>query len=215
MTSGKYKITAERGKEYFPQTKSVNVGSEPVKLVISLKRWINMAQLGWYSGDTHVHRTLEELPNVQLAEDLNVSFPLLYWVTKAFQPPSTYPLERIEIVVNGHVAKTVKARNPDKSGSLGAYSCRINENIDVATSLWIAIRCFERRPDGRSRFAHTAPFHVEVKGRPLQARKAEVDFLIKRMQKQIERNEGVLPEKALDEYRQALEIYQTIARSAK
>jgi len=122
---------------------------------------------------------------------------------------STYPLERIEIVVNGHVAKTVKARNPDKSGPLGAYSSRINENINVVTSSWIAIRCFERRPDGRSRFAHTAPFHVEVKGRPLQAPKAEVDFLIKRMQKQIERNEGVLPEKALDEYRQALEIYQT------
>jgi hypothetical protein len=122
---------------------------------------------------------------------------------------STYPLERIEIVVNGHVAKTVKARNPDKSGPLGAYSSRINENIDVATSSWIAIRCFERRPDGRSRFAHTAPFHVEVKGKPLQVRKAEVNFLIKRMQKQIERNEGVLPEKALDEYRQALEIYQT------
>ena len=456
LPSGKYKITAERGKEYFPQTKSVNVGTEPVRLVISLKRWINMAQLGWYSGDTHVHRTLEELPNVQLAEDLNVSFPLLYWVTKAFQPPSTgdksinqkiqprlividkthviyplnteyeifsvplgmaksinrkshtlgaffilnhktvfqkgvppvtpigqiareenalleldkhnwpwsmmlvpvmnidlfelannhiwrtefafskfgeappefmevetnskgftelgwieygfknyyallncgfrlrptagtasgvhpvplgfgrvyvklksgfdydrwiqglnegrsfvttgpmllvrinsfdpghifrqsaedtatysvvgtaqsiYPLERIEIVVNGLIAKTAEARNIQMPS--GAYFSRINENIDVATSSWIAIRCFERRPDGRSRFAHTAPFHVEFKGRPLQARKAEVDFLIKRMQKEIERNEGVLPEKALDEYRQALEIYQTIARSAK
>ena len=448
LSSGKYKITVERGKEYFPQIKSVNIGSEPVKLVIPLKRWIDMAEIGWYSGDTHVHRTLEELPNVQLAEDLNVSFPLLYWVTNAFQPPSTgnksinqkiqprlividkthviyplnteyeifsvngknhtlgaffvlnhksvlqegvppvvsiaeknrlegglleldkhnwpwsmmlvpimnidlfelannhlwrtefafsqfgeappefmevdtdmkgftergwieygfnnyyallncgfhlrptagtasgvhpvplgfgrvyvklksgfdydmwiqglneghsfvttgpmlfvtinsfdpgyvfrqstentatysvlgtaksiYPLECIEIVVNGLVAKTVEAENVEMPS--GAYSNRINENINVVTSSWIAIRCFERRTDGRFRFAHTGPFHVKVEGRPLQARKAEVDFLIRRMQKQIDRNEGVLPEEALNEYHQALEIYQKIAQSAK
>ena len=448
LPSGKYKITVERGKEYFPQIKSVNIGSESVKLVIPLKRWIDMAELGWYSGDTHVHRTLEELPNVQLAEDLNVSFPLLYWVTKAFQPPSTgdksinrkiqpslividkthviyplnteyeifsvngknhtlgaffvlnhksvlqegvppvvsiaeksrqegglleldkhnwpwsmmlvpimnidlfelannhlwrtefafsqfgeappefmevetdmkgftergwieygfnnyyvllncgfnlrptagtasgvhpvplgfgrvyvkiesgfdydmwiqglneghsfittgpmlfvtinsfdpghvfcqsaentatysvvgtaksiYPLECIEIVVNGRVAKTVETENVEMPS--GAYSSRVNENINVVTSSWIAIRCFERRTDGRFRFAHTSPFHVRVEGKPLQARKAEADFLIRRIQKQIDHNEGVLPEEALNEYHQALEIFQKIAQSAK
>ncbi|MHC4890876.1 MAG: CehA/McbA family metallohydrolase [Planctomycetota bacterium] len=426
LPSGQYTVTIERGKEYFPVTRTVIVGTEPITLKFQLKRWVNMAQLGWYSGDTHVHRTLEELPNVQLAEDLNVSFPLLYWVTKAFQPPSTgdksisrkvqprlisidkthviyplnteyeifsvkgkshtlgaffvlnhksvfqegvppvasimmlvpimnidlfelannhlwrtefafsqfgevapkfmevetdskgftelgwieygfknyyallncgfrlrptagtasgvhpvplgfgrvyvklkggfdydmwiqglnegrsfvttgpmlfvrinsfepghifhqpaefaatysvvgtaqsiYPLERIEIVVNGRVAKTVEARNIQMLS--GAYSNRINENMNVATSSWIAVRCFERRPDGRIRFAHTGPFHVEVEERPLQPGKAEIDFLIKRMQEQIKRNEGILPEEALDEYRQALEVYQTIGRSA-
>jgi hypothetical protein len=34
-----------------------------------------------------VHRTPAELANVMLAEDLNVAFPLTYWVTKAFSPP--------------------------------------------------------------------------------------------------------------------------------
>jgi hypothetical protein len=42
-----------------------------------------------------------------------------------------------------------------------------------------------------------------------------IGFLIDRVQKQIERNEGVLPEESLDEYRKALTIYQRIARSAK
>lgn len=448
LPSGEYTITIERGKEYFPLTRKVTVGTEPIKLKFQLKRWTNMARLGWYSGDTHVHRTLEELPNVQLAEDLNVSFPLLYWIMKAFQPPSTgdkstsrkvqprlifidethviyplnteyeitsvggknhtlgaffvlnhksvfqkgvppvahiaeksrregglleldkhnwpwsmmlvpimkidlfelannhlwrtefaftrfgeaapefmeveqdskgftelgwieygfknyyallncgfrlrptagtasgvhpvplgfgrvyvklkdgfdydtwiqglnqgrsfvttgpmllvtidgfdaghifrrsaegaaaysvvgtaqsmYPLERIEIVANGLVARTVEAQNVQMSS--GAYSSGINENINVSTSSWIAVRCFERRPDGRIRFAHTGPFHMEVKGKPLQARKAEIDFLIKRMQEQIERNEGILPKEALNEYRRALEVYRTIARSAR
>jgi hypothetical protein len=47
-----------------------------------------MAGRDWFSGDTHVHRPLADLPNVMLAEDLNVAFPLTYWVTKAFAPPA-------------------------------------------------------------------------------------------------------------------------------
>lgn len=447
LPQGEYTVTIERGKEYLPVTRSVTVGDEPVNLGIKLNRWIDMARLGWYSGDTHVHRTLEELPNVQLAEDLNVSFPLLYWVTKGFEPPGTgdkttgekiqprlisiddthviyplnteyeiftvngkrhtlgaffvlnhksvftegtppvtpiaakskqqgglleldkhnwpwsmmlvpvmgidlfelsnnhvwrtefaftrfseappaymnvetdshgftergwleygfqnyytllncgfrlrptagtasgvhpvplgfsrvyvkldgdfdydawmkgldkgrsfvttgpmlfvkvdnsepghifqqsggaktysisgtaqsvHPLASIEIVVNGRIARTVKVKN--RKLPSGAYSCKIDESIDVATSSWIAVRCFEQRPDGRCRFAHTGPFHVEVEGKPLVPRKVEIDFLVDRMQKQIERNKGVLPEESLNEYRKALTIYQRIARSAK
>ena len=42
----------------------------------------------WYSGDTHVHRSLEDLPNVMLAEDLNVALPLTYWVRDAGVSPA-------------------------------------------------------------------------------------------------------------------------------
>ena len=75
---GRYKITVERGKEYLPQSRQVTVDSKPANLQFKLERWIKMEALGWFSGDTHVHRHLEELPNVMLAEDLNVTFPLLY-----------------------------------------------------------------------------------------------------------------------------------------
>ena len=448
LPAGQYTFTIEHGKEYFRLTRKVTLGTEDIDLKLRLKRWIDMARTDWYSGDTHVHRTLQELPNVQLAEDLNVSFPLLYWVTKAFEPPGTgdkstgkkvepqlisiddthviyplnteyeifsvdgkshtlgaffvlnhksvfqkgvppvagiaenaraqgglleldkhnwpwsmmlvpimnidlfelannhiwrtefafsgfgeaapeymeietnskgftelgwieygfknyyallncgfrlrptagtasgvhpvplgfgrvyvklkdgfdyekwmqgldegrsfvttgpmlfvtinnfepghifsqpnrdtgtysvagiaqsaYPLERIEIVVNGLVAKTLKARNIQMPS--GGFSSKINEKIDVSSSSWIAVRCFEARPDGRTRFAHTGPFHVEVEGKPLRPRKAEIGFLIKRMQEQIERNKRVLPKEALDEYHRALKIYQTIAVSAR
>ncbi|HKB42462.1 MAG TPA: hypothetical protein VKD72_38905, partial [Gemmataceae bacterium] len=89
LPPGKYTITVERGKEYLPESRTVTVGAEPVKETFRLKRWTDMAGRGWYSGETHVHRSLEELPNVMLAEDLNVAFPLLYWVTEAFAPPRT------------------------------------------------------------------------------------------------------------------------------
>ena len=87
LPPGHYTVTLERGKEYRPLVRKLVVEREPVTLELPLERWVNMAARGWYSGDTHVHRSLAELPNVMLAEDLNVAFPLTYWVTKAFDPP--------------------------------------------------------------------------------------------------------------------------------
>jgi len=89
LPPGRYTVTVERGKEYLPETQGVTVGKEPIDLRFKLRRWIDMPARGWYSGETHVHRSAEELPNLVLAEDLNVTFPLSYWVTEAFVSPKT------------------------------------------------------------------------------------------------------------------------------
>ena len=82
-------VRIERGKEYLPVEKTVQIGNQPVKLKLALKRWSDMAAAGWYSGDTHVHRSMDDLPNLLMAEDLNVGLPLTYWVTAAYLPPSS------------------------------------------------------------------------------------------------------------------------------
>ena len=89
LLPGKYTVSAERGKEYLPASKEivVSVSEEPEEIILSLKRWINMAERGWYSGETHVHRTVDELPTLMLAEDLNVAFPLTAWVTDSQATP--------------------------------------------------------------------------------------------------------------------------------
>ncbi|MFV1969183.1 MAG: hypothetical protein ACC628_27495, partial [Pirellulaceae bacterium] len=87
LPAGRYTITVERGKEYAPAVRTFRVGETPIDVTIPLRRWINVAERGWYSGDTHVHRSVAELPNVMLAEDLNVALPLTYWVTKSHMPP--------------------------------------------------------------------------------------------------------------------------------
>ncbi len=448
LPPGEYTVTIERGKEYFPETRRVLIAAEPVKLTIRLRRWINMAQRRWYSGDTHVHRSMEELPNIQMAEDLNVSLPLNYWTTKAFTPPTTseesinpknksslisiddthviypmnteyeiftingkkntlgaffilnhkttfeeglppvgpiakkarqqgglldldkhnwpwsmmlvavinidlfelsnnhiwrtefgftkfgqtppkymrietdkdgftewgwidygfqnyytllncgfrlrptagtasgvhpvplgfgrvyvnikegfsydawirglnegrsfvttgpmlsvtinglepgstitqsnqqlrsyliagaadsaYPLQRIELVINGQVARTIKPEN--RKTETGAYTNQIHEIVNIDSSSWIAVRCFEDRGDKRIRFAHSSPFHIDVKGKPLRPLKAEVDFLIKQTEEQIARSKDVLSKAAIDEYRRALRIYEEIAKTAR
>lgn len=448
LPPGKYILSAERGKEYLPYTRQFTVGQEELRLRIELARWIDLGALGWFSGDTHVHRGLEELPNVMLAEDLNVAFPLLHWVTEAYVSPRagpqgpalpeepkviavdathaiyprnteyeiftvgkkehalgaflalnhktvleegvppvravaqrihregglieldkhcwpwsmmlvpvmqadlyelsnnhvwrtefgfpgfgaapaeymhverdgagfteagwidyglqnyyallncgfrlrpsagtaagvhpvplgfgrvyvhlpdgfsydawvrglnegrsfvttgpmlfvkvngqdpghvfqqnekgarTYrvtgaavhaqPLRRIEILVNGSVVKTVKPHN--RQTPRGAYESPIEEELTIEESSWLAVRCFEDRPNGRVRFAHGSPVHIEVADRPLRPRKQEVEFLIQRVEDQIARNEKLLPPAALDEYREALEAYRKIAANAR
>ncbi len=65
--AGKYTFTVERGKEYQTLVQELVVESEPISLELKLHRWIDMAGRGWYSGDTHIHRDLADMPNVILA----------------------------------------------------------------------------------------------------------------------------------------------------
>jgi hypothetical protein len=446
LRPGRYTFTVERGKEYLPESRVVAVGADPVDLHFKLRRWIDMPALGWYSGETHVHRSMEELPNLVLAEDLNVAFPLSYWVTEAFASPkaarqgpfrdadpkpvavdpahviyplnteyeiftvgkqrhtlgaffalnhktvldagvppvravaervhkegglieldkhnwpwsmalvpvakvdlyelannhvwrtefgfggfgepapeymkverdangftergwidygfqnyyallncgfrlrptagtasgvhpvplgfgrvyvncpdgfdydnwvrgldrgesfvttgpmlpvrvngrnpgatlkpgggkqdyrvtgealSARPLDRIEVVVNGGVARTVKPAN--KPRDQGGYSSQIDERLTIDGSSWLVVRCYEAHPGNRVRFAHTAPFHVEVPGNPPRPRPAEIEFLIRRVEEQIARSKDALPPAALEEYREALRVYRAVKLAA-
>ncbi len=94
LPPGEYTLTAERGHEYFAARQKVIVpeaGDIPgVSLV--LNRWIDMAARGWYSGDTHLHRKLEDVPNIVAAEDLHVALPLTYWVRGAYERPEEFPV---------------------------------------------------------------------------------------------------------------------------
>ena len=89
LPRGEYQITIEQGKEYIPLKRKIVVDEKPLSLTFSLERWSRVADDGWYSGDTHVHRTMEDLPVAMLAEDLNVALPLNYWVTRSHTPPSS------------------------------------------------------------------------------------------------------------------------------
>lgn len=56
LPPGSYKATYTGGPEYITQTKAFTVQvSEPRELTFHLKRWIDPAKYGWYSGDHHIH----------------------------------------------------------------------------------------------------------------------------------------------------------------
>jgi hypothetical protein len=111
-----------------------------------------------------------------------------YWITG--EAVSALPLDRFEVVVNGKVLRTIKSAN--KKRDPGGYSSELDERLTIESSSWLAVRCYESHPKGRVRFAHTAPFHIEIPGKPLRPRAAEIDFLIRRVEEQIARSKDIL-----------------------
>ena len=57
LPRGRYTISASRGPEYVPLQIEYAVDGKdaPSPIAVRLKRWVHMAELGWISGDHHVH----------------------------------------------------------------------------------------------------------------------------------------------------------------
>lgn len=92
LSAGEYLLTVERGKEYTPLTRRLRiVENQTLTEHVRLARRFNMAELGWYSADCHVHTPLSDLPLAQLADDVNVAFPITAWAYTDTEVPKASP----------------------------------------------------------------------------------------------------------------------------
>ena len=89
LPAGRYRITVTKGIEYKVETREVDVASGATAQVgITLTRWINMPEKGWYRSDDHLHiaRPHKELDPIfskwMQAEDLHVA-NFLQWGSMA------------------------------------------------------------------------------------------------------------------------------------
>ena len=71
---GKYTLEIERGPEYelFSETFTLEAGATK-KFAVELKRIANMPAEGWWPGDLHVHRPVEDIELLMRAEDLHIA----------------------------------------------------------------------------------------------------------------------------------------------
>jgi len=91
LPPGHYTLTSERGPEYRSYNTSIDARADGRQdVTIQMVRWIDMNRLGWYSGDLHNHRSLAEMPQLMLAEDLNIAPTLAEWIWED-RPVSTAP----------------------------------------------------------------------------------------------------------------------------
>jgi hypothetical protein len=82
LSPGRYTYTIERGPEYRRASGAFTLSAGEVREhEVILRRLIDLASLGWYSGETHVHRSLDDLPLLLRSEDLHVAPLLTIWNT--------------------------------------------------------------------------------------------------------------------------------------
>jgi hypothetical protein len=55
LPDGEYTVEFSRGPESIPETRDITVAAETRELSFQVKRWIDPAKFGWWSGDHHIH----------------------------------------------------------------------------------------------------------------------------------------------------------------
>jgi hypothetical protein len=87
LPAGKATVRVERGPEFHPIEATVEIPAEgAIEKKFELRRWIHLADQGWYSGDLHTHRKLAEMHTLLIGEDVNVAMPLTYWEGRGRDP---------------------------------------------------------------------------------------------------------------------------------
>ncbi len=115
LPAGTYRVRFTRGPEYIQQSRTLVVppGVETMEAEFQLQRWTNLAELGWFSGDHHIHaagcshyESPEEgvLPEHMfrqiVGEDLNIGASLAWgpcwYYQKEFFTGKTHPMSTSE-----------------------------------------------------------------------------------------------------------------------
>jgi hypothetical protein len=100
LPPGQYTYEVERGPEYRLASGSVTLAAKAVEArTVRLERLADLAAAGWWSGELHVHRPVEDVELLMRAEDLHVAPVITWWNKKnlwAAQDPPANPLVRFD-----------------------------------------------------------------------------------------------------------------------
>jgi len=80
MRPGLYTFEVERGPEYRVIQGNFQIGkdAEDTK-TIEMRRFVSLSKQGWWSGDLHIHRPLQEIELLMKAEDLHIGPVITWW----------------------------------------------------------------------------------------------------------------------------------------
>jgi hypothetical protein len=80
LVPGGYSYELDRGPEYLLTTGTLKVAESGGQSVTNqLRRLVNLAPEGWWSGELHVHRPVAEIELLMQAEDLHIAPVITWW----------------------------------------------------------------------------------------------------------------------------------------
>lgn len=125
LPAGTYRLEVERGPEYEQHAAGFSLaGAEEKKIDVRLKRIADLAAAGWFSGDLHVHRPVEQMELLMQAEDLYVAPTITWWNNRnlwsnralAADPVIRYPGPRF--------CDAMAGEDEREGGALMYFGCR-------------------------------------------------------------------------------------------
>lgn len=100
IAPGSYSYEIERGPEYeIARGEVTPAADQEFSVEVKLRRIANLPDRGWYPGDLHVHRPVEDIELLMRAEDLYVAPVITWWNKKNLwsdQPLPGDPLVRFD-----------------------------------------------------------------------------------------------------------------------
>ncbi|MFM7070367.1 MAG: CehA/McbA family metallohydrolase [Planctomycetota bacterium] len=114
LPNGDYEFDVERGPEYKIVSGhfSIATGANDSKTV-ELRRFVNLKKEGWYSGDLHIGRPLNDVPLLMLADDLH--FASIVTTASSAKPTNAASTAAISTTTTNNrppaIAKTPAAGN--------------------------------------------------------------------------------------------------------
>jgi len=92
LPRGAYRFVVERGPEYANVSGHFTIEDHADDgKVIELRRAVDMAGEGWFSGDLHIHREVDDIELLMRAEDLHVAPVITWWNEKNAWSRSGFP----------------------------------------------------------------------------------------------------------------------------
>ena len=96
LAAGEYSIEVERGPEYGRVGRAVTVADgDKTAVEVELVRMADLSALGWWSGDLHVHRGLDDIKLLMRAEDLHVAPVITWWNNRNFWSDRAIPKDAL------------------------------------------------------------------------------------------------------------------------
>lgn len=117
VAPGRYRIVAEHGLEYERVERLAGVKPSGASAAIRLKPWVRMRSRGWWSGDMHVHRPVEDARALVQAEDLNVGVVFTMWNRQNLWSGKALPPDPAIAVTPNHLLTILNAEDERGGGA--------------------------------------------------------------------------------------------------
>ena len=135
LPPGRYSYEVERGPEYEQRTGSFVVKKgEITKVPVVLERLVNLSADGWWSGDLHVHRSLEDIELLMQAEDLHVAPVITWWNDRNLWIDREIPDESLLTFEGPRYAHVMTGEDERGGGAL--IFLNLGRPLKIAGSSW-------------------------------------------------------------------------------